>query len=52
MIDYETYMKIKTCHEKDGLNCNQISSITGLSFKTVSRWLTEDRYRMRSSTGR
>ena len=48
MIDYETYMKIKTCHEKDGLNCNQISSITGLSFKTVSRWLTEDRYRMRA----
>jgi transposase len=49
MIDYETYMKIKTCHEKDGLNCNQISSITGLSFKTVSSWLAEERYRMRRS---
>ena len=28
MIDYETYMKIKNYHEKEGLNCNQISAIT------------------------
>lgn len=49
MIDYETYMKIKTYHEKDGLKCSQISSMTGLSFKTVSRWLAEERYRMRAS---
>lgn len=49
MIDYETYMKIKQYHEKEGLNCNQIVSITGLSFRTVSKWLKEERYRIRSA---
>jgi transposase len=49
MIDYETFMKIKTYHEKDGLNCNQIAAIMGLSFKTVDKWLNEKRYRMRKS---
>jgi len=49
MIDYETFMKIKSYHEKDGLNCNQIAAITGLSFKTVDKWLNEKRYRMRKS---
>jgi transposase len=52
MIDYETYMKIKTYHERDGLNCNQISSLTGLTFKTVNKWLNEKRYRMRTSRDR
>jgi len=50
MIDYETFMKIKSYHEKDGLNCNQIAAITGLSFKTVDKWLNEKRYRMRKSS--
>jgi len=49
MIDYETFMKIKSYHEKDGLNCNQIAAIMGLSFKTVYKWLNEKRYRMRKS---
>ena len=49
MIDYETFMKIKSYHEKDGLNCNQIAAIMGLSFKTVKKWLNEKRYRMRKS---
>ena len=52
MIDYETYMKIKNYNENEGLNCNQISAITGLSFKTVSKWLDEDRYRMRKPADR
>ena len=52
MIDYETYMKIKSYHEKDGLNCNQIAGIMGLTFKTVNKWLNEKRYHMRKSTGR
>lgn len=52
MIDYETYMKIKSYHEKDGLNCSQIEAITGLSFKTINKWLDEKRYRMRKSAGR
>jgi len=49
MIDYETFMKIKSYHEKDGLNCNQIAAIMGLSFKTVDKWLNEKRYRLRKS---
>jgi transposase len=49
MIDYETFMKIKSYHEKDGLNCNQIAAIMGLSFQTVNKWLNEKRYRMRKS---
>lgn len=52
MIDYETYMKIKSYHEKDGLNCSRIAAITGLSFKTINKWLNEKRYRMRKSAGR
>jgi len=52
MIDYETYMKIKSYHEKDGLNCNQIAAIMGLTFKTVNKWLNEKRYHMRKSTCR
>jgi transposase len=52
MIDYETYMKIKSHQEKDGLNCSQIAAIMGLSFKTVNKWLNEKRYRMRKSTNR
>ena len=39
MIDYETYMKMKNYHEKDGLNCNQVAAIMGLSYKTVNNWL-------------
>ncbi|MBU1495191.1 MAG: IS21 family transposase [Actinobacteria bacterium] len=49
MIDYETFLKIKSYHEKDGLNCNQIATIMGLSFKTVDKWLNEKRYRVRKS---
>jgi transposase len=47
MIDYETYMKMKSYHEKDGLNCSQVAAIMGLSYKTVNKWLNEKRYRMR-----
>jgi transposase len=52
MIDYETYMKIKSYHQKDGLNCNQIAAITGLSFKTVNKWLNANHYHMRKSADR
>jgi transposase len=52
MIDYETYMKIKSYREKDGLNCSQIAAVTGLSFKTINKWLNEKRFRMRKSAGR
>ena len=52
MIDYETYMKMKSYHEKDGLNCNQVAAIMGLSYRTVNNWLNEKRYRMRKPSAR
>jgi transposase len=52
MIDYETYMKMKSYHEKDGLNCNQVAAIMGLSYRTVNNWLNEKRYRMRKLSER
>jgi len=52
MIDYETYMKMKSYHEKDGLNCSQVAAIMGLSYKTVNKWLNEKRYRMRKPSER
>jgi transposase len=52
MIDYETYMKMKSYHQKDGLHCSQVAAIMGLSYKTVNKWLNENRYRMRKSSER
>jgi len=52
MIDYETFMKIKSYHQKDGLNCNQIAALTGLSFKTVNKWLNAKHYHMRKAADR
>jgi hypothetical protein len=33
MIDYETFIKIKTCHEQDGLSCRQIAHYLGLDYR-------------------
>jgi transposase len=52
MIDYETYMKMKSYHQKDGLHCSQVAAIMGLSYKTVNKWLNESRYRMRKPSQR
>jgi transposase len=52
MIDYETYMKIKFYHERDGLTASQIAALTGMDSRTVIRWLNEKSYRPRQLTAR
>jgi transposase len=43
MIDYDTFMKIKTCHEK-GLTPPQIAGELGIDNRTVHKWLRQKRY--------
>lgn len=38
MIDYETFMKIKTAYEK-GLTCPQIAGKLEIDERTVHKWL-------------
>jgi transposase len=52
MIDYETFMQIKTFHERQGLTCTQIAQALGLSKRTVRKWLNQIRYGPRKSTQR
>jgi transposase/transcriptional regulator with XRE-family HTH domain len=44
MIDYETFMQIKTCHEHQGLTCSQIARELGIDERTVHKWLNQKRY--------
>jgi len=43
MIDYETFMRIKTCHEKIGLTCPQIARELGMDERTVRKWINQKR---------
>ena len=52
MIDYETFIKIKTSHERDGLSCRQIAHYLGIDHRTVYKWLSEKAFRRRKSTVR
>jgi transposase len=52
MIDYETFMKIKTYQEHHGLNCGQIANQLDLDYRTVEKWLKEKRYRQRKQSQR
>lgn len=49
MIDYETFMRIKTCHEKIGLTCPQIARELGMDERTVRKWINQKRYCLRKS---
>ncbi len=49
MIDYETFMKIKTAYE-DGLTCPQIAGKLELDERTVHKWLEKSRYCQRKSS--
>jgi transposase len=51
MIDYETFMKIQSYHQTDGLSCAQIARKLNLNYRTVKRWLGQ-RYQPRQSKGR
>ncbi len=40
MIDYETYCKIKDCHERQQLTIAQTARALGLHAQTVAKWVT------------
>lgn len=50
MIDYETFMQIKTCHDEKRLNCPQIAKKLGIDERTVQKWLNQNRYTPRQSS--
>jgi transposase len=52
MIDYETFIKIRTFHENKGLTCSQIASAIGLDERTVRKWVDQKRYLPRKATAR
>ena len=52
MIDYETYCYIRQLAVEQSLSVTQIAAQTGLDERTVSRWLKQERYRLRRSPRR
>jgi transposase len=52
MIDYETYCKIKDCHQNHGLTVVQIARQLHLGERTVARWLATDKFRPRQTAPR
>lgn len=47
MIDYETYCKIKDCHERQRLTIAQTARVLGLHAQTVAAWVRRAQYRAR-----
>jgi len=52
MIDYETFMKIKTFKDQHGLKCSQIARELDLDYRTVEKWLFKKQYQQRNSPRR
>ena len=52
MIDYETYCKIKDCHERQGLTLAQTARALGLHADTVAKWAHRTQYRARQAAPR
>ena len=52
MIDYDTYCKIKSLRENDGLTDAQIAKELGLDPRTVAGWIAQDRFRPRKAVCR
>jgi transposase len=52
MIDYPLFCKIKHLKEHDGLTAAQIAEELVMDTRTVTKWLSEDRYKPRKSTPR
>jgi transposase len=52
MIDYDLFCKIKNLHQQDGLKPSQIADKLGIDPRTVAKWINEDKFRQRKSTGR
>lgn len=49
MIDYETYCKIKDCHERQHLTIAQTARALGLHAETVAKWVQCPQYRPRQT---
>jgi transposase len=52
MLDYETYCRIRDCHERQHLTIAQTARALGLHRQTVSKWLNADQYRRRQAPPR
>ena len=52
MIDYETYCKIKDCHERQQLTIAQTARALGLHAQTVATWAHQAQYRARHAVPR
>lgn len=52
MIDYETYCKIKDCHERQHLTVAQTARALGLHAQTVAKWAIQTPYQARKSVPR
>ena len=52
MIDYQTYCKIKDCHERQQLTTAQTARALGLHAQTVAKWVTCSQYRARQTVPR
>jgi len=44
MIDYEIFVQIKTCHDRDRLTAPQIARKLALDVRTVEKWIDEPRF--------
>jgi len=52
MIDYETYCKIKDCHERQHLTIAQTARALGLHAETVAKWVHCPQYHARQAVAR
>jgi len=44
MIDYETYCKIKDCHERQHLTIAQTARTLGIHAQTVAAWVNRSQF--------
>jgi transposase len=52
MIDYHCFCQIKHLREHHSLNTTQIAKELSLDYRTVSYWVSQERFRSRKSTNR
>jgi transposase len=52
VIDYETFCKIRDCHDRQGLTIAQTARTLGLDPRTVAKWVARSRFEPRRSRPR
>lgn len=52
MISYETYCKIRDCHERERLTIAQIARALGVHAQTVAKWVKRSQFRARQPAPR